>query len=84
MLSPAASFLERYRIPRGIGALLIVLAVGALGTFVVSLIAAPAMEWSSRLPELASRLKEKLHIFDRPLAMWHEMQTMIGGSDGLS
>lgn len=84
MLSPAASFLERYRIPRGIGAALIVLAVAALGTFIVGLIAAPAMEWSSRLPELASQLKEKLHIFDRPLAMWHELQTMIGGSDGLS
>jgi len=84
MLSPAAGFLERYRIPRGLGAVLIVLAVGALGAFIVGLIAAPAMEWSSRLPELAGRLKEKLHVFDRPLALWHELQTMIGGSDGLS
>ena len=84
MLSPAASFLERYRIPRGLGAVLIVLAVGALGAFIVGLIAAPAMEWGSRLPELAGRLKEKLHVFDRPLALWHELQTMIGGSDALS
>src|SRR5215470_2403651 len=84
MLSPAASFLERYRIPRSVGAVLIVLAVGALGTFIVGLIAAPAMEWSSRLPELAGQLKEKLHVFDRPLALWHELQTMIGGSDALS
>ena len=84
MLSPAASFLERLRIPRSVGAVLIVLAVGALGTFIVGLIAAPAMEWGSRLPELAARLKDKLHIFDRPLALWHELQTMIGGSDALS
>jgi predicted PurR-regulated permease PerM len=84
MLSPAANFLERFRIPRSVGAVLIVLAVGALGTFIVGLIAAPAMEWSSRLPELADRLKEKLHVFDRPLALWHELQTMIGGSDALS
>jgi predicted PurR-regulated permease PerM len=84
MLSPAASFLERFRIPRGVAAVLIVLAVGALGTFIVGLIAAPAVEWSSRLPELAVRLKEKLHVFDRPLALWHELQTMIGGSDALS
>jgi predicted PurR-regulated permease PerM len=80
MLSPAASFLERYRIPRSVGAVLIVLAVGALGTFIVGLIAAPAMEWGSRLPELAARLKDKLHIFDRPLALWHELQTMLGGN----
>ncbi len=84
MLSPAASFLERYRIPRSIGAVLIVTAVAALGTFIVGLIAAPAVEWGSRLPELAARLKDKLHIFDRPLALWHELQTMLGGSDAFS
>jgi len=84
MLSPAAGFLERYRIPRSVGAVLIVIAVAALGTFVLGLIAAPAMEWGSRLPELAGQLKEKLHIFDRPLALWHELQTMLGGSDALT
>jgi predicted PurR-regulated permease PerM len=84
MLSPAAGFLERYRIPRSVGAVLIVVAVTALGTFIVGLIAAPAMEWGSRLPELAARLKDKLHIFDRPLALWHELQTMLGGSDALN
>jgi predicted PurR-regulated permease PerM len=84
MLSPAASLLERFRIPRGIGAVLIVTAVSALGSFIVGLIASPAMEWSTRLPELAGRLKDKLHIFDRPLSLWHELQTMLGGSDALS
>ncbi len=69
----SASFLERYRIPRGVGAVLIVVAVAALGTFIVGLIAAPAMEWSSRLPELAAKMKDKLHIFDRPLALWQEL-----------
>lgn len=83
MLSPAANLLERYRIPRSIAAVLIVLAVSALGTFIVGLIASPAMEWSSRLPELAAQLKEKLLIFDRPLALWHELQTMLGASDAL-
>jgi predicted PurR-regulated permease PerM len=84
MLSPAAGFLERYRIPRSVGAVLIVIAVAALGTFILGLIAAPAMEWGSRLPELAGQLKEKLHIFDRPLALWRELQTMLGGSDALT
>ena len=51
--------------------------------FVVGLIAAPAMEWSSRLPELGAQLKDKPHVFDRPLALWQELQTMLGGSDGL-
>jgi predicted PurR-regulated permease PerM len=80
MLSPAANFLERYRIPRAVGAVLIVVTVAAGAAFIIGLISAPAIEWSNRLPELAARLKDKLHVFDRPLALWHEFQAMIGGS----
>jgi predicted PurR-regulated permease PerM len=84
MLSPAASFLERRRIPRAVAAVLIVIAVGAGGAFIVGLIAAPLMEWSSKLPELGAQLKDKLHIFDRPLALWQQLQGMLGGSDTLA
>jgi predicted PurR-regulated permease PerM len=84
MLSPAASFLERRRIPRAVAAVLIVIAVSAGVAFMVGLIAVPVMEWTSRLPELGSELKEKLHIFDRPLALWQQLQGMLGGSDSLS
>jgi len=84
MLSPAASFLERHRTPRPVAALLIVTAVGAGIVFMVGLISAPMMEWSTRLPELGSLLKEKLHVFDRPLALWQQFQTMLGGSDALT
>ena len=84
MLSPAASFLERYRIPRPVGSVLIVLAVGAFGAFIVGLIASPMIEWSGRLPELGALLREKLHVFDRPLALWQELQAMVGGSDPLA
>src|SRR6201999_191016 len=54
MLSPAASFLERYRTPRGVGAVLIVAAVGAAASFMVGLISSPLMEWSTRLPEIGA------------------------------
>ena len=84
MLSPAAGFLERYKIPRAVGSVLLVLAAGALCVFIVGLIASPAIEWSNRLPELGERLKDKLHIFDRPLALWRQVQGMIGGSDPLT
>jgi predicted PurR-regulated permease PerM len=85
MLSPAAGFLERRHIPRSVSAVLIVTAVGAAGAFIVGLISSPLMEWSNRLPELGSLLKDKLHVFDRPLALWQQLQTMLGGgSDGLS
>ena len=85
MLSPAAGFLERHRIPRSVSAVLIVATVGAGAAFIVGLISSPLMEWSNRLPELGSLLKDKLHVFDRPLALWQQLQTMLGGgSDGLS
>ena len=81
MLSPAAGFLERHRIPRALSAVLIVSAVGAGVTFIVGLISSPLMEWSTRLPELGARLKDKLHVFDRPLGLWHDLQSMLGVSD---
>ncbi|MGZ5872723.1 MAG: AI-2E family transporter [Bradyrhizobium sp.] len=81
MLSPAAGFLERRRIPRALSAVLIVTAVGAGLTFVVGLISSPALTWSTRLPELGARLKDKLHVFDRPLALWQDLQNMLGVSD---
>src|ERR1700733_5164462 len=84
MLSPAAGFLERRRIPRAVSAVLIVTAVGAGTTFMIGLISSPLMEWSTRLPELGSLLREKLHMFDRPLALWHQLQSTLGGSDGLA
>ena len=83
MLSPAATFLERYRVPRSLAAVLIVLAVTAAVAFMVGLIASPVMDWSNRLPELGAKLKDKMHVFDRPLAFWQELQSMVGGSDGL-
>jgi predicted PurR-regulated permease PerM len=84
MLSPAANLLERYRIPRPVAAVLIVAVVSAASAFMVSLIASPAVEWSGKLPELGSLLKEKLHVFDRPLALWQELQSMLGGPDTLT
>jgi predicted PurR-regulated permease PerM len=84
MLSPAAGFLERHRIPRAVSAVLIVAAVGAGVAFIVGLISSPLMEWSTRLPELGSLLRDKLHIFDRPLALWQQLKGMLGGSDAAS
>ncbi|WP_244541987.1 AI-2E family transporter [Afipia sp. GAS231] len=84
MLSPAASLMERWRIPRAVAAVLIVIAVGATVTFMLGLIASPVMEWSNHLPELGARLKEKAQLFDRPLALWRDLQIMLGGSDTLA
>lgn len=80
MLSPAAKLFERYGIPRSVSAVLIVAATSAGLAFMVALISAPVMDWTSQLPELQSSLKEKFHIFDRPIALWHQVQGMFGGT----
>ncbi len=81
MLAPAAYFLERHRIPRWVAAVLIVSAAGAAVAFIVGLLSSPLMEWSTRLPELGSLLKDKLQGFQRPLALWRQLQIMLGGAD---
>jgi predicted PurR-regulated permease PerM len=81
MLSPAASYLERRRVPRAVSAVLIVIAACAGVAFIVGLIVSPVIEWSTRLPELGALLKEKMHMFDRPLALWQQFQAMLGGAE---
>jgi predicted PurR-regulated permease PerM len=81
MLSPAASYLERRGVPRAVSAVLIVVAACAGVAFIVALIVSPVIEWSTRLPELGALLKEKMHMFDRPLALWQQFQTMLGGAE---
>jgi len=84
MLSPAASFLEKRRIPRAVSSVLIVIAVGAAAVFIIGLISAPLIDWTNRMPELGARLKEKLQIFERPLALWHQFQGLFGDTEPLS
>jgi predicted PurR-regulated permease PerM len=81
MLSPAAGYLEKRHIPRSVSAVLIVVAACVGVAFIVGLIASPLIEWSTRLPELGALLKEKMHMFDRPLALWQQLQSMLGGSE---
>lgn len=83
MLAPMAGYLERHRIPRSVSAVLIVTAACGGLALIVGLITAPIMEWTTRLPELGAILKDKMHLFDRPLALWHQFQSMLGSKESL-
>lgn len=84
MLAPMAGYLERHRIPRSVSAVLIVVAACGGLALIVDLITAPIIEWTTRLPELGEILKNKMHLFDRPLALWHQFQNMLGNKESLS
>jgi len=78
MLSPAAKRLEAFRVPRPVSAVLIVVLTWTAFVLMIGLISVPVMDWFGKLPELGPILKNKLHVFDRPLAIWHQLQAMLG------
>lgn len=80
MLAPAATWLQRYKVPRPLGAVVIVLGVFGMFLLILGLITSPILEWSSRLPELAAILKQRAAVFDRPLAMLNDIRVYFGGS----
>jgi predicted PurR-regulated permease PerM len=77
-LSAGARALEKYRIPRWLSVAMMLVASGGTVVLVLMLVSAPLLAWTSRLPALGPQLREKLHIFDRPLALWNELQSAIG------
>jgi predicted PurR-regulated permease PerM len=81
MLAPAAGFMEKRGVPRAVSAVLIVAAVFSAAVFIIGLIVSPVIEWSGRLPELGAIIKQKLHILDGPMKLWHQLQVAIGGSE---
>lgn len=78
MMSSGAAFLQRLRLPRGLSVVLTFGAAFGLVALVGAVLSAPLLQWSSELPRLGAQLRDKLHIFDRPIALWHELQATIG------
>jgi predicted PurR-regulated permease PerM len=67
LLQPAVRLLERVRLPRALGALLVILLViGTLGGLVAAL-SVPAATWAERLPQGIPRLQAHLVILKRPI-----------------
>lgn len=84
MLSPTAQLLSAYRVPRTISAVLIVSGVCLMLLFVIGLISVPLMDWSQRIPEIIAAIKAKSHVFDRPLALWHQLREMFGETPAMT
>jgi predicted PurR-regulated permease PerM len=76
-LAPIVKAAARHRISPwataiALGALLLALAGTA-----VTLIARPVSEWITRAPEIGAAIKQKLYVFDRPLAALRELQEVV-------
>ena len=59
------------------------LGLGALG-LAATMLAGPLSEWIGRAPEIGSTIKDKLSVLERPLASLRELQTALGGGEGVN
>jgi predicted PurR-regulated permease PerM len=60
-----------------ITAIVLVLLMMAAAGLAVTLLAGPAGEWIARAPEIGANIKNKLYVFDRPLAALRELQNTL-------
>ena len=67
LLQPALRLLERWRVPRMIAALLLILAVFGTIVGLGAAIAGPASTWAAKLPEGIPRLQERLSFVQAPI-----------------
>jgi len=65
-------------VPAWLVALLVVLGLIAIANVALILLANPATEMLRRMPEIAAAIKEKLHVFDQPIAAFQQLQIALG------
>src|SRR5215212_9093118 len=79
VLQPAMRFLERWHLPRGLAAL--VLIVMLLGTLIGlgTALSGPAANWAQKLPEGLPKLQERLSFLSKPVAAFQKFVTRAEG-----
>ncbi len=81
-LAPGVKMAADRGCPPVITALIILLlALGAI-SLVTTAIAGPVSAWIGRAPEIGANLKQKLMVFDAPLAALHQLQASLFGDTG--
>lgn len=77
MLGPLVGLASRYRIPTWLSATLVMTIFIALLSLAVTLLSAPVVEWIGKAPNVGHTLREKLQVFDRPLAALSDMRNAL-------
>ncbi|WP_448949956.1 AI-2E family transporter [Labrys neptuniae] len=82
LFQPVMRQFERFRLPRSIAALLMILAFFGLFVGLGAGVAGPATEWATRLPEALPRLQQHLSFLNRPIATFQSFMQQIGAGGG--
>jgi predicted PurR-regulated permease PerM len=77
MLGPLSAQAERYRVPSLVSAIVLWLFVIAVFYGVIVLLAAPAVDWIGKAPEIGRNIQEKLHVLDRPLTALQHLRAAL-------
>ena len=81
MLGPLSARAERYRVPSLLSAIVLWLLVIAALYGVIALLAAPALDWIGKAPDIGRNIQEKLHVLDRPFAAVQDLRDALLPSD---
>jgi predicted PurR-regulated permease PerM len=84
MLGPLSTRAERYRIPPLVSAIAFWLFVVAILYLIIVTVSGAIVEVAGKAPDLGRNIKEKLQIFERPMAALQELRNAIlprGGAD---
>jgi predicted PurR-regulated permease PerM len=77
LLSPAVTWLERRRLPRSVGAALVVTLLLGAGTFAAVELANPAADWIARSPGVLQTLERKVRPWRRPVRSVSELAQRV-------
>ena len=81
MLGPLSAWAERYRIPSLISAIILWLVVIGVFYGVIVLLAAAVVDWVGKAPDISRTIEEKLHVFDRPIAVLQDLRDALLPAD---
>jgi predicted PurR-regulated permease PerM len=79
LLQPGMRVMERFSVPRSLGALLIIFAVFGVIVAGGAAISGPAATWAEKLPSGLPRLEERLQFLSHPI---QDLQTFLRQIDG--
>ena len=78
LMQPALSALERLRVPRVLGSILLILVVFATIVGIGAAVSGPAEAWLAKLPEGIPRIQERLRFLDAPITT---LQTFLAAAN---
>ncbi len=82
MLGPLSARAERAGLPSLLSAIVLWVLVIAVFYGVIVLLAAPAVDWIGKAPDIGRSIQEKLRVLDRPLSALQDMRDALLPKDG--